>query len=143
MMRIMKHPLTGEYWWYFCPTTIAARIRALFSDDRLWVRESWARTKVAQDACGADWFVYRECDNFISSAARATSCWASSSEAANGRPATSAPIERGGTPDAFGELDAIADPCDNVKSMGAAALTAPPADEKPDKQPDKIFRRQR
>ncbi len=40
-MRIMKHPLTGEYWWYFCPTTIAARIRALFSDDRLsviWVR---------------------------------------------------------------------------------------------------------
>jgi hypothetical protein len=27
-MRIMKHPLTGEYWRYFCPTTIAARIRA-------------------------------------------------------------------------------------------------------------------
>lgn len=37
----MKHPLTGQYWWYFCPTVIAARLRALFSDDRLsviWVK---------------------------------------------------------------------------------------------------------
>lgn len=40
-MRILKHPVNKEYWWYFCPTTIAARIRALGSDDRLgviWVR---------------------------------------------------------------------------------------------------------
>ena len=40
-MRILKHPVDKSYWWYFCPTTIAARIRALGSDDRLgaiWVR---------------------------------------------------------------------------------------------------------
>lgn len=40
-MRILKHPIHEKWWWYFCPTTIAARIRALGSDDRLgviWVR---------------------------------------------------------------------------------------------------------
>lgn len=40
-MRILKHPVSKDYWWYFCPTTIAARIRAIGSDDRLgviWVR---------------------------------------------------------------------------------------------------------
>jgi hypothetical protein len=40
-MRILQHPVDGRFWWYFCPTTIAARIRALGSDDRLgviWVR---------------------------------------------------------------------------------------------------------
>jgi len=31
--------------------------------DRLWVREAWARTKVAQDATEADFFVYREADS--------------------------------------------------------------------------------
>ena len=30
--------------------------------DRLWVKETWAKTRVAQ-AGGEEWFVYRECDN--------------------------------------------------------------------------------
>ncbi len=30
--------------------------------DRLWVRETWAETEVAQDASGAKWIVYRESD---------------------------------------------------------------------------------
>lgn len=40
-MRILQNPVDGRFWWYFCPTTIAARIRALGSRDRvgvIWVR---------------------------------------------------------------------------------------------------------
>lgn len=40
-MRILKHPVDGRLWWYFCPTIIAARIRAIGTNDRLgviWVR---------------------------------------------------------------------------------------------------------
>lgn len=40
-MRILQNPTDGRLWWYFCPTVIAARIRALGSNDRLsviWVR---------------------------------------------------------------------------------------------------------
>lgn len=43
-MRILPHPIHQQPWWYFCPTTIAARVRAIGlpnQNDRLaviWVR---------------------------------------------------------------------------------------------------------
>jgi hypothetical protein len=40
-MKILMHPIQGEYWWIFPPTILAARIRAMFSNERLgviWVR---------------------------------------------------------------------------------------------------------
>lgn len=40
-MRILQRPGDGRFWWYFCPTVIAARVHAIFSNDRLgviWVR---------------------------------------------------------------------------------------------------------